>query len=405
MLKKILARLLPAALLTLLIAACVDTYDITINASKKYLIVEGTITNVPDQKQTVRLFETDDQSEFVSTEFTKTIVSPNNQATPIINAKVNVIENGTQEYTLAQTEPGVFSMPNGFFAQIGNTYQLKVVLADGRKYTSSIQKMNDVPAIKNFTIKYNPIGIKTARLYNIQIPTHDFFVEFDDPSTEQNFYSWTWADYEIQKICSSCRGGLYTKLDGTATSDGTCVPNNNLPGNNLFDYYCDGFCWEIFESTDINLFSDNFTNGQSQRNKLVAQIPVLQKNTCLVTIQQKSLTPEAFRYLRLLQEQSVNSGSLADTPPAPIRSNVSNDADVKELVLGFFTASAVTEVRHMLSRSDAPGAIDDRLFGVLNNRDPIPEPDGVYRPLVPLALCKQSSNRTPNAPRNWQFGQ
>ena len=182
------------------------------------------------------------------------------------------------------------------------------------------------------------------------------------------------------------------------------MTDTNLHPNNLFDYSCSGFCWEIFPGEDIQIFSDVFTDGQPQKGKLVARVPVLQSNTCLIVIQQKSLTAGAFRYLKLVESQSVKSGSLADTPPAPIKSNVLNKNKPEELVLGYFTASSVSEVRHMLNRSDVQGALPDHLFAVLNNRDPIFEPDGVYRPLVPLATCEASVNRTPIAPRNWQFG-
>ncbi|MCR9063858.1 MAG: DUF4249 domain-containing protein [Cytophagales bacterium] len=384
--------------------SCVDTYEVDIAASKKYLIVEGTITNVGDQPQVVKVFETDDQTEFVSTEFSKTIFSKDNKAVAVSRADVRVIENGTQEYSLNETAPGVYQMPLGFFAAIGNTYQLKISISDGRKYESSVEEMLPVSEIKDFEIRYNPEGIKTPRLYNLQIPTHDFYIEFDDPVAEQNFYSWSWTDYEIQKICQTCKQSFYTKDDETASSGGQCILDNNLHPNTLFDYSCSGFCWEIFPGEDIQIFSDVFTNGQTQSNKLVAQVPVLQANSCLVTIQQKSLTPGAFRYLKLIEDQSINSGSLADTPPAPIKSNVLNVEAKDELVLGYFTASAVTELRHMLSRTDASGAIPDHLFAVLNNRDPIFEPDGTYRALVPLANCEASENRTPIAPRNWQFG-
>ncbi len=403
--KSIPLYLLTVCLIAFALPSCVDTFKVSIDATKKYLIVEGTITDVSDQRQMVSISETDDQSRFASTQFTSTIVSLDNKATPLENAKVNVVENGEVSYALTESEPGIYLMPLGFFAQVGNTYQLKINTSSGVSYESSVETMNPVAEINNFQVKYNEVGIKTPRLYNIQIPTHDFYLDFDDPANEQNFYAWTWTDYEIQKICATCKQGLFTLNDETATSDGTCIQNTNLNGNTVFDYTCNGFCWEIFENTDLNIFSDNFTNGQSQKNKLVAQVPVFQKNSSLVAIQQKSLTPGAFRYLKLIRDQSVNNGSLADTPPAPIKSNVVNVASKDELVLGYFTASAVKELRYMLSRSDVTNVLPDRLFSILNNRDSVPEPDGVYRQLVPLAPCKLLQNRTPNAPRNWQFGQ
>ena len=117
--------------LAFLFLACVDTYDVSIEGSRKYLIVEGTITNVFDEDQTIRIFETDDQSDFISTDFTKTIFSKNNEAVPVENASVEVIENGSIIYSLNEIFPGFYELPNGFLAQIGNEYQLKFSTTEG----------------------------------------------------------------------------------------------------------------------------------------------------------------------------------------------------------------------------------------------------------------------------------
>ncbi|WP_304232129.1 DUF4249 domain-containing protein [Jiulongibacter sediminis] len=385
--------------------SCVDTYDVRISGSKKYLIVEGTITNVSDERQRVKIFETDDQSEYVSTQFSKTIFSPDSEALPVQGAEVKILENGSTSWNLTETEPGIYDMPQTFFANLGRTYQLQIKMPDGRNYESSVEEMLPVADIENFEVRLNLEGIQTPRLYNIRIPTQDFYLDFKDPAGEQNFYSWSWTDYEIQKICHTCKQGRYYTEDGTASSEGDCVIDSNLHPNTLYEYECSGFCWEIFPGEDIQIFSDVFTDGQLQTKKPIAQVPALQKNTSLVVIQQKSLTPGAFRYLKLIEDQSVNSGSLADTPPAPIKSNVLNINKPEELVLGYFTASSVKELRHMLSRADVPGVLPDHLFAALNNRDPILEPESEVRTFIPLATCRASENRTPIAPRNWQFGQ
>ena len=383
--------------------SCVEPYAVNIAGSRKYLIVEGTITNVSDERQLVRIFETDDQSDFASSDFTKTIFSKDNESLPIEKAFVEVVENGQTALILIEKEPGIYEMPRGFFAKIGNTYQLKFSTATGINYQSSVETMMPVPEITNFDVKYNPEGVRKPRLYNLQIPTHDYYLDFEDPSNEVNFYSWTWTDYEVQSYCQTCQQGRFYRENDLFDAKGECITDRSLHPNTFYDYECQGFCWELFKGEDITIFSDVFTNGQAQKGKLIAQVPAFQSNACLVTIQQKSLTPGAFRYLKLIEDQSINSGSLADTPPAPIKSNVLNVDAKEELVLGYFTASAVTEVRHMLDRSETPGLQQDNLFSVLNNRDPILEPDGFRFP-VPLAPCLASGTKTPVAPRNWQFG-
>ena len=137
---------------------------------------------------------------------------------------------------------------------------------------------------------------------------------------------------------------------------------------------------------------------------MVAQIPVYQANPCLVVVQQMSLSANAFRYLKLIEDQSENTGTLADTPPAPIKGNVVNTKNGNEIVLGYFSASSVSEIRYMMDRQNAIGAVKDGLFKYQNRRDPIPESESDERPSIPLAICNPGVSRTAIAPKNWQFG-
>ncbi|MFN3489920.1 MAG: DUF4249 family protein, partial [Emticicia sp.] len=119
--------------------------------------------------------------------------------------------------------------------------------------------------------------------------------------------------------------------------------------------------------------------------------------------QQMSLSPNAFRYFKLIQDQSINTGTLADTPPAPIKSNVYNKDDSGELILGYFSVSSVSEQKYMLRRKNASGAGLNALFFAKNNRLPQPEESSVERLDIPLAICKKSLSRTPLKPAGWQI--
>ncbi len=116
-----------------------------------------------------------------------------------------------------------------------------------------------------------------------------------------------------------------------------------------------------------------------------------------------SLSANAYRYLKLIQDQSVNTGTLADTPPAPIKGNIENTADKNELTLGYFSVSMVEENRYWLLRDNVANAQPNGLFSIKNGRDPILEPSSVSRPAIPLAICVSSGNRTSTSPAGWRF--
>lgn len=68
------------------------------------------------------------------------------------------------------------------------------------------------------------------------------------------------------------------------------------------------------------------------------------KETDKVTIERVSLTRAAHDFWLSVGSQTSNSGTPFDTPPAPIKGNVYNINDSKDLVLGFFGASSVKRI-------------------------------------------------------------
>ncbi|WP_026994302.1 DUF4249 domain-containing protein [Flectobacillus major] len=381
--------------------SCVETYDVEINTSKGYLLVDGVLTDL-NEPQVITISRTLEDASFSSSEYSASIRSKETTTLPVTQAQVKVVVNDKETLELTEIEPGYYQLPNGFRGKVGNTYQLMFLTTDGKRYTSSVEKMLPVPTIKNIYDEFNPKGIKSAFPGSEQIACNNIYVDFDDTANEKNFYRWRWVNWEIQTICETCRQGKYYLYETGNGITGDCYRDLTLLGNNLYDYSCDNLCWDIFYSSDINIQSDIYTDGQSQKGKLAAQIPLIQSNASLVSVQQMSLTPNAYRNLKLLQDQSVNTGTLADTPPAPIKSNVNNIKDEQELVLGFFTVSSVSEIRFNLTRKNTSGGAYNNIFKTINNRDAIYEEPSNERPYIPLAICKKSRKRTPSMPQGWK---
>jgi hypothetical protein len=388
-------------MLSMSLTSCLEPFDVDIYTSKGYLLIDGTITNLVEQ-QYISIARTDPDVKYTSSEFTSQINPPKKSSIPLIMAAVKLIVNGSQSITLTEAEPGTYILPNSFRGKVGDIYKLSIFTREGASYESSNEKMLPVPAIKKVTETFNPKGIKKLSFYGDNTPTNDLYIDFDDPEGEKNFYRWRWYDFETIKICESCVRGRYYQYETDKGLTGSCFKDLTIDPNEIYDYTCQDLCWNIFPSTDILIFSDIYTNGQSQNNKLVAQVPLYQTNACLVNIQQLSISANAYRYYKLLQDQSISTGTLADTPPAPIRSNVYNVNDVTELVLGYFTASAVYQEPTMVYRKNVVGGEFDSIFRFINNRDVQVEPKTFERYKKPDALCIPSRTRTPNYPYGWK---
>ena len=383
------------------LVGCVDNYQVTIQTTKGYLLVDGTITDL-DEPQNITISRTAENATYASSQFTSTVKSEQQIETPITKANVKLIVNGTETWQFAETEDGSYQLPLNFKGKVGNSYQL-VFQIDGNSYESTSEKMEAAVPIKKMVEVFNPKGIKGVFKGRESIATNDIFADFEDTPNVRNFYRWRWVDWEIQNICETCQQSLYYLFQNDKGEIyGNCVKDATLDFNHVYDYQCDGLCWDIFKSSGINIFADNIGDGQTQKGKLVAQIPLFQANPCLLSIQQMSLTANAYRYFKLIQDQSVETGTLVDTPPAPIKSNLTNLNDKGELVLGFFSVSSVYEVRQMLSRKNTNGGISNGLFITINNRTPNFEFASLERFFVPFAVIKNSKTRTSVKPYGWQ---
>ncbi|HLL97180.1 MAG TPA: DUF4249 family protein [Spirosoma sp.] len=150
-----------------------------------------------------------------------------------------------------------------------------------------------------------------------------------------------------------------------------------------FDYACRTKCWAILSSYTLDVFDDQFTNGGLIAKRKVGAIPFYQHSPCLVELRQGSLTKDAFRYYKLFQDQTQNTGGLADTPPTALIGNVHNVANPGEAVIGYFTASGISVIHHYVNRQDAvglpygssdptfvPQSAGEELFFALNRRAP-----------------------------------
>ena len=391
--------------------SCVDSLDQTLRGTVNVIVVEGTITNVAEP-QIIRLNRS--KADSITGRF---------GTLPITKATVEVIVDSAQVIVCQETVDGSYQLPSDFKGQIGHAYQLRFTLPDGTHYVSNQQIIAAVPPISRISARFNPTSLSPP-LLQLYAAGHDVLIDTQDPADEHNYYRWEWKLWEKQNWCRTCVNGVYAVNNVIIPYNGYYVSGDQpfedcfrLPNNSAslalpdftFDYPCRTQCWEILYSRDINLFDDQYTNGGLIVNQSVGHIPFYQQSPCLVEIRQLSLSKDAYRYFRLFQDQTQRTGGLADTPPTALGGNVHNRADAPEIVVGYFTASAVATKRIFLHRTDTEGT-PPGLFRSLNDRDPMPEVrdsfvginivGGPVRP--PTAVCGPIDQRTPVKPEGWR---
>ncbi len=374
-----------------MLAACVEPFAPQgLNLEGAILVVDANLTDQPEP-QFVRL--------------TYSVAKPFNEFVeePLTGASVTVLVNGTAQ-PLREVTPGRYDLPAGFIGKVGDRFQLRFTTPFGRRYESSVETMPAVSPIEKAYDAFDPQAIANVEK-TAYTPAHLVYIDTPDPPVERNFYRWSWSLWERQNWCYSCQGSVLLDTDGGTVNRCSDQPqyNNPVPPR-WYDYECKTKCFDLLSSYDINVFSDQFTNGQRIVGRLAGKIPYLQARGALVEIRQQALTVDAYRYYQLFASQTQANGGLADTPPAPLVGNVRNLANEKEIVSGYFTASAVSRFRYWLDRKNATGVPVD-LFKFQNaGRTPLAEPfvrtPTGFRP--PTALCLPSNTRTPDTPEGWQ---
>lgn len=279
--KKILALLLFSALIVSL-NSCQDVIDIDIPNGENRVIINGRVTDtLPTYAQVLSTigYLSDD---------------PNPRMSDCI---VKLYENGIEVATLVENDtlPGWYEHP--FTGTEGNNYYIEVTFPEGHPYfpntrwKSGMEQMYRVPSEDSTYSKFQP----------------------KQPFIEEGYYAFI----------------MFTEPAGLGDNYRQRLWKNDT----LFD-----------TQFDLVFFNDEFIDGRSFNDKDLpaVQISNASKVGDVYKSELSSISLEAYNFLFLLQQQTVQVGSTFDPPPAPIYGNIVNADNPEQLGLGYFFASKLT---------------------------------------------------------------
>lgn len=357
--------------------ACIEPFDLKLNVVTPILSIDGNIDDL-DTEHYIKIKSTI-PSQYSGVNFSAEV-----------QAKVSVIENQTTEFLCYENLGGVYQLPQTFKGKVGNTYQLKVKLKNGKSYESSIEKMKSTPDITAGKFVFSETAVEKGSLRQAG---HLIYIDTKDNPEKGDFLFWKYRLFEKQNVCRTCEGGLYQT---TPLPLGRCLNVVALQNPlTIYDYYCNTNCWDILNSAEINVMSDALSIGTDIKNRLIGKIPFYQKTGFLIEVSQQNINAELFQYLKLLVEQNQSNGTLIDSPPGALIGNVKNINDKNESVGGYFVVGNIKTRKIWVPRSE------NALPQYLNGRPDSPEPPGSSIDRPPLAPCVKSFTRTPLKPEGW----
>lgn len=325
--------------LLLIPLSCVDPYNLQLEEGEQLLTIDGFITTEPGPHQ-IRLSRTDTYGSVFE-----------GLIRPVRQANVNVRDSEGLVTFLTEIEPGLYETPEGFQAKIGLSYTLQLRLSNGREYTSFPEKVNQVAPIDD--ISFRTVQIDTEDRLEVRLGLQ-ILAHFKDPGDQVNNYYWRTAPGAFVLITNP---ELFTNPPTHPTD-----PRGPAPKE------CCAVCYlvESRRSQNFVIASDESFNGLETRLPVafIEDNGLRFRDTYRAEIQQMGISQEAFRFLRLIEQQLSITGSVFDQPPANIRGNMISLDDPDETVLGYFIAADVqTKVVYItssdLDRRVTPAIIPD----------------------------------------------
>lgn len=296
------------------------------------------------------------------------------------------------ESVALQEQTDTYVAPDDFVVNTGETWELNVTLIDGSTYKSLPETVvNQVP-IKEISATFEK-ELFFREDSGKFVPGHKVVVSFDEPAINKNYYLWRFRSYEKLILCEVCDNAIFRNGE-CETNPPTVFPLP--PGVNprppYYTYGCETPCWTIRYNESIEILDDKFTNGTFVEKYPAAEIPLYTNENIVVSLEQLSLSFDAYQYYRRLQDIIDNNGNFDAPPPSAVIGNVFNTMDDKEVVLGRFTAASNTVKSIFIERTDI---VEDEI-------DPPPQFSfEEFASPVTSAPCIESRFRTSIEPEGW----
>ncbi|CAN5436272.1 hypothetical protein BH09BAC3_BH09BAC3_07480 [soil metagenome] len=300
-------------LMILCSAGCVAPISLDYPGAGGALVVDGWITNRPGP-YIIKL------SRSVPYDNSKSLKV---YSIPERSVKVSIVDDlGNIEILTEMSTAGSYKT-NTLSGVVGRKYQLKIETKTG-KYSSVPEQMVSVPNIKKFEARFQVSEVLftnangSARVQKKE--DFGFYVTISDPADAENFYRWQATG--IFEYFSTSEQPVPTHC--WAPTQGKIEPN-------------------------LQLASDVLFNGQ-EYTQYLGLIAYDRPTYYLATLNQQSLTPSAYKFLKQLKDQQTSTGTLFDPPPTAISGNIYNENNSREVVLGYFGVSEVKQVNLLINR-------------------------------------------------------
>ena len=288
---------------------CKKSYNpAVIQSGNNYLVVDGVINVSPNGISSIHLTRS------------RNLGDSSVEVIPETNASVRIVGSGGNAVLLLDSaNDGVYKSASVSLS-LAESYRFEITSRDGREYMSDFVTPQITPAIDS--------------LYWEQPDDLNFYVDTHDPTNSTKYYRWdyveTWAhDATLSTPWYVENGMIKVAGENTQTTN----------------------CWSSQQSSNITLASTVALGEDVVSHQKLLTIPNgdsrLDKRYSLL-LRQYALSEDAYSYWLLIQKTSQQLGGLFDPQPAQLISNIHCITNPAEPVIGYASASSISEQRIFL---------------------------------------------------------
>ncbi|MBG0859958.1 MAG: DUF4249 domain-containing protein [Bacteroidales bacterium] len=292
-------RIIRIILFLALVVGCTVQFIPEVDENRELLVVEGMITD-QNRVNRVRL----SRSMPIGTLFERKAV---------MDAVVTITDENGIVTALIEAPAGTYSTDSlQFRGRIGGRYSLNIKTNDAEYVTDYIE-MQPVPQVNS--LYYEKVLITAAKDSNDMEEGCKIYVDSYDPTGECLYFRWDYSEtWEYRIPYNVVNKTCYV----TERSDEILVKNTSM-----------------YSQARVSKYPVVFLTNKSDRLK--------EKYSILVN--QYSLNESEYEFWENVRKISQNVGGLYDITPMAVSGNIRCTTNPEEVVLGYFSVSAVTEKR------------------------------------------------------------
>jgi hypothetical protein len=300
------------AMIILFCVGCKEQYFPPVESLQNQLLVVEANLDAGGGPTTVRLSRTTKLDNASS-------IQVENNATVFVEGKDNT------NRTLSFTGGGNYFSPN-LNLVIDNEYRLRIRTRSGKEYLSDYVKALYNPPLDSISWDRTNDGVQ-------------IYVNTNDPANVLKYFRWDFVEtWELRSFYYS------TKIFANGN-----IRNRNFPAEDV------SVCWKTSPSTQILLANSTRLQTGIISKAPIQFIPVGDEKLLIrysIIAKQFALEKEGYNFFEILKRNTENIGSFFGPQPSELKGNIKCLTEPDEPVIGFVTASGVTEKRIFISNGE-----------------------------------------------------